>query len=59
MPSCRSQKRRRYSSWLPGISVTLAPARALDSTLRTTSVWICGQCGVCQSCQKSMMSPTR
>jgi hypothetical protein len=59
LPSWRSQKRRRYSSWLPGTTVTVAPARAFESTLRITSLWSCGQCGARLSRQKSMMSPTR
>src|SRR5262245_4715322 len=58
-PSCRSQNRRRYSSWLPGTRVTVVPARALLRTVRITSLWSCAQCGERRSRQKSMMSPTR
>ena len=38
-PSWRLQNRRRYSSWLPGTSVTVVPAPAFDKTLRITSLW--------------------
>jgi len=59
LPSWRSQKRRRYSSWLPGTKVTIVPARALDRILCTTSLCSCGQSGARLRRQKSMMSPTR